>query len=226
MLYRVVFSVAILVVSGAPARADDKPEPKEKTAWGMGAKVRRSYVPPSVQHLFMDGTPGTATMDGAGIDFTRRNGPTEVVFGFGYDRLAAREGYYLEKGGDPLVAGKTDYVTFSHPHWYTVEVTAVSHARIHKFLEFRFGAGIGIGLVRGTIRQTDAVCTGTSLQQDCMPDPMGLEVNKPADIPPVLPVVNLLVGLQFRPFEFLHIHVDAGLHTVPYVGVGANLYLW
>jgi hypothetical protein len=38
--------------------------------------------------------------------------------------------------------------------------------------------------------------------------------------------VNALVGLQLRPFEFLSVNVDAGLHTMPYVGASATLYLW
>lgn len=220
--------IVVILGMGAIAHADGTSAPRqdEKTAWGMGAKVRRAFVTPGIQRLFMEDTPGSATMDGAGIDFARRNGDVELVFGFGYDRLEAKEGYYLEKDGDPLVPGKVDYVTFRKPHWYTVEVTVTKHARIHKFLEFRFGGGIGVGLIRGKIRKTDAVCTGPSIQQDCMPDPMGLEMDKPADIPPVLPVVNALIGLQLRPFEFLHVHIDAGLHTVPYVSVGTTLYLW
>jgi len=225
MLLRSGCAVAMLLVA-AVARADPPADPKDKTSWGMAAKVRRSYATPGVQRLLMGDTPGTATMDGAGIDFARRNGSTELVFGFGYDRLDAKEGYYLEKGGDPLVAGKVDYVTFDHPRWYTVEVTVVGHAKIHKFLEFRYGAGIGVGLIRGTVRKTDALCTGPSLQQECMPDPMGVEIDKPANIPPVLPVLNALVGLQLRPFNWLHIHLDAGIHTAPYVGLGVSLYLW
>jgi len=80
--------------------------------------------------------------------------------------------------------------------------------------------------VRGSVRKTDAVCTSANLERDCMIDPMAIEVNKKADVPPVLPVVNALLGLQFRPTNFLHIHIDAGLHTVPYVSVGVSLYLW
>jgi hypothetical protein len=102
----------------------------------------------------------------------------------------------------------------------------VNHARIHKFLEFRFGGGIGLGVVRGSVRKTDAVCTSANLERDCMTDPMAIDVNKQADVPPVLPVVNVLIGLQLRPTNFLHIHVDAGLHTVPFVSVGVSLYLW
>ena len=226
MMLRIVTCFALLLVGTATARAD---EPPEKIGWGMGAKVRRSFVTPYIQKLFLDDTPGSATMDGGGIDFARRTGSTEVVFGFGYDRLEAKQGYYLEKGGDPLVPGKVDYVSFNHPnpaHWYTAEVTVTNHARIHKFLEFRYGAGLGIAVVRADIRKTDALCTGPKIQQDCMLDPMGVEVNKRADLPPVFPIVNALVGLQLRPFEFLHIHIDAGLHTVPYISVGAQLYLW
>ena len=225
MQQRIVALVALVLASTSPAGAEPS-EPKDKTAWGMGAKVRRAQISPWVQKLFLDSTPGTATMDGAGLDFTRRNGSSEVVFGFGYDRLDAREGYYLEKGGDPLVPGKVDHVTFEKPRWYTAELTVISHARIHKLLEFRYGAGIGVGLVRGKVLKTDALCTGSNLQQDCMINPAGLEVDKPASIPPVLPVINVLVGLQFRPFDFLHLHIDAGLHTVPYASVGATLYLW
>ena len=220
-----VITVLFLCAGTFTARADDG-ESKDKPAWGMGAKARRAWVTPAVQKLFFGDTPGTATMDGVGLDFTRRNGGSEVVFGFGYDRLDAVEGYYLEKGGDPLIPGKVDYTTFQNPHWYTVEIGVVNHVQIHKFLEFRYGAGIGLGLVRGKVLRTSALCTGSNLQQDCVLDPAGVHQNTPTDIPPVLPVVNVLVGLQLRPFQFLHIHLDAGLRTVPYVTLGATLYLW
>ena len=227
MLSRFVVLVALLLVASADARAEDTVSESElKTMWGMGAKVRRSYATKEVQELFLDGTPGNATMDGAGIDFARRRGDAEVVFGFGYDQLDARRGYYLGKGNDPLTPGDVDLVTFHNPRWYTVEISVINHAEIHKFLEFRYGAGIGIGLVQGEVRKTDALCVGSSLQTDCAPNPLGAEINKKANIPPVLPVINVLVGLQFKPFQFLHIHLDAGLHTVPYVSLGATLYLW
>lgn len=207
------------------AHADDDVD-EDRIDWGFGAKVRRGWATPYIQELFMGDTPGTATMDGAGFDFSRRRGGSEVVFGFGYDKLSAQDGYYLEKGGMPTAQGDVDFVTFRKPHWYTLEVTVVNHARIHKFLEFRFGGGIGLGLVRGAVRKTDAVCTSSNLQRDCMTDPMAVEVNKKADIPPVLPVVNALIGLQVRPTNFLHIHIDAGLHTIPFVSLGVSLYLW
>ncbi len=207
------------------ALAEEAPQP-EKIRWGMGAKVRRWYAPPLLQQLFVEDSPGLASNDGAGLDFARRTGNVEVAFGFGFDRLDGRDGYYVEKGGDPTVPGNVDYVTFHDLQWFTAEVTVASHARIHKFLEFRYGAGLGLGLVRGEMRKTDSLCTSDRLAQDCMPDPAGVEVDQPADIPPVLPVVNVLLGMQLVPFDFLHLHVDIGFHSVPYVGAGATLYLW
>lgn len=222
-------ATALVVAGASPALADGDADEKledTKTRWGFGAKVRRAWVTPYIQQLFMEDTPGTATLDGAGFDFNRRKGGTEVVFGFGYDRLFAKEGYYVEKGGMATAPGDVDYVTFRKPRWWTVELTVINHVRIHKFAELRFGGGIGLGIVRGAVRKTDAVCTTDNLKSDCMIDPMAVEVDQKADIPPVLPVVNALIGFQIRPFDFLHLHVDAGLHTVPTVSVGASLYLW
>src|SRR3990167_6323236 len=114
MLSRFVVLVALLLASGTDARAEGKESESEmKTMLGMSAKVRRSYATKEVQELFLDGTPGNATMDGAGIDFARRRGPSEVVFGFGYDQLDAKNGFYLGKGNDPLTPGDVDLVTRS-----------------------------------------------------------------------------------------------------------------
>jgi hypothetical protein len=198
----------------------------EPTSWGLGVKVRRWWVTDTLQQIFVEKGPGTSSNDGAGLDFARRQGNTEISFGFGYDRLDGREGYYLEKGADPTMPGNVDYVTFDRLQSFSAEVTVVTHYQIHKLLELRFGAGLGIGYLRGELRKTDAICTSDRLQQDCMIDPAAMEVNEPAKLLPVLPVVNALVGLQLVPFDAVHIHVDAGLHSVPFVGGGVTFYFW
>ena len=219
--------IALLVLTASVAHADTPaPSDDELTQWGLGVKVRRSFAPVGLQKLFVDDTPGKTHDDGAGFDFARRVRQLELVIGFGYDHLDGLDGYYLEKGGDPLMPGKVNFVHFDQLRWYTAEFTVVDHVRLHKFLEFRYGAGLGIGLVQGQVRETSALCVGPDLQQDCVNDPAGMKQNQPANIPPVLPVINVLVGLQLEPFRWLHIHVDAGLHTAPYVGAGVTLYLW
>ena len=58
-----------------------------------------------------------------------------------------------------------------------------------------------------------------------MVDPLGERQDEPVNVP-VLPVLNLVTGIELRPVRWLAIHADVGLHTAPYVGVGLTLYPW
>lgn len=218
--------VGVITLASVSEVRADSPTAAPETEWGFGASVRRSHVSRGIQKLFVGDSPGSATQDGASIEFTRRTEQVEIVFAVGYDPLNGRDGYYLEKNEDPLLPGSVDYVEFDHLQWLTVELTAVGRLNIHKILALRYGAGLGLGIVRGEMRQTDALCTSDDLQRDCMIDPDATDVDKPIDLWPVLPVVNVLAGVELRPFRALSIHADVGFHTVPYVGAGATLYLW
>lgn len=199
----------------------------DMTEWGFGARVRHQRISKRLQKIFLADTPGPITQEGAGVELTRRRqDQLELVLGFGYDNLNGNDGYYLEAGGDPTTSGDVDFVEFRDLHWFTVEGTIIGNAELHKLLTLRYGVGLGVGLVRGEVRKSDAVCSSDDLQNDCEVDPEGEESDEPADVPPVLPVVNALVGLQLRPVDFLGINVDAGLHSVPYISGGVTLYLW
>ncbi len=224
---RTLIIVSLFLVSSV-AHAEDKKSLSSAPQghWGVGIKARSWRVSKRLQQQFMEVSPGPATGRGIGFDFTRRTGDIELAFGFGYDTLNGQDGYYVDNGGDPTVAGDTDYNEFDKLEWFTAEFTVVGHAKIHKFLEFRFGAGIGVGMMRGEMRKTDALCSTYRVPESCMIDPNAVDVDKPADIPPVLPVINMLVGLELTPFDWLHVYIDAGIHSTPYVGGGVTLYLW
>ena len=219
----VVALAALSGVAAADSKSDDK---TERVEWGFGARVRRSHASVGFQKLFVGGTPGSATQDGAGIEFTRRTHRVELVIGIGYDPLDGRDGYYLEKGKDPIEPGTVDYYEFDDLKWLTFEITAISRLQLHKILGIRFGAGIGAGVIRGEVRQTDALCTSERLQRDCIRDPAAQDVDKPVDLWPVMPVVNVLVGVEFRPIRAIALFADVGFHTVPNVSAGATFYLW
>lgn len=209
----------------APAAADKKSESSsDETYWGFGVKARQWRLSKRVQKIFVEDSPGPATDKGAGLDLIRRRGGLEFSFGFGYDRLTLKDGYYVEKGGDPLRPGDTDYIEFDQFAWITAEVSVANNWAIHPNLALRMGGGIGIGWLLGQMRKTDALCTGPRAQQDCMLDPFAVDRDAPAEIPPVLPVVNVFVGAQVRPFSFMAVNIDVGLHSTPYLGVGAVIY--
>jgi hypothetical protein len=216
----------LVAVLSTPAAADKvtKSSSDEESSWGFSAKVRVWRLSKRVQKLFVEDSPGPATDRGAGFDFVRRRGSLELNIGFGYDRLTLKDGYYVEKGGNPTKPGDVDYTVFDKFAWVTAEVSVVNHVRLNSNLALRMGGGIGAGWLLGEIRKTDALCTSDRVPEDCMLDPAGMEVDKPADIPPILPVVNVFVGVQVRPFRFLAFNLDAGLHSTPYVGASATIY--
>lgn len=221
--------VALAGASAGAAHADpatSQPSDDE-IQWGFGAQARRLFAPVTIQKMFIDGTPGYTYQNGVAFEFARRVKDFEFDIGVGYDKLDGKDGYYVEKGGDPTMSGNVDYVHFDHLRWYTVEFTFIAHARLHKLLELRYGAGLGAGIIRGQVLESDAICANPmDIQGSCILDPTGTKMNQPANIPPVLPVVNALIGFELIPVRFLHLHIDAGLHTAPYVSVGATLYLW
>ncbi len=235
---RFVPLVCLATAIGIPAAAfadSDKSSVESRQAdvddanaveFGIGAQVRRSRVSVRMQKLFLDDSPGPAEQDGAGIMFVRRAKQIDVVFGFGYDPIHAQEGYYLSKGGDPLVSGDADLVELDNKiTWWTFDVSFIGRAKLHKILSMRFGAGVGLGLIRGHGYRTSAICTGSHLQSDCTTDPMGERQHEEIDVP-VFPVLNVIAGFELRPTRWFALTIDAGLHTAPYLGVGLTFYPW
>jgi hypothetical protein len=211
-------------MSARPASADEDKKPGPD--YGLGVNARQILLTKGVMKIGWEDAPGGTRQNGASVEFARRGDKLEFVFGFGYDSLEASDGFYLEKAGDPLTPGKVDYLEFRNLEWYTADVKLIGYLQLHKILSLRYGAGLGIGYIRGQLLRTDAVCTGPDLQKDCAFDPNGTDKQKPDKLPPVFPVVNVLAGLQFRPVKALAVNLDIGLRTVPYVGASATLYLW
>ncbi len=207
------------LLAGTAAHAD-------KADFGLGISARQLQLTRGVAEVFADAAPAGTRTEGYSLEFARRGKDIEFVLGFGYDDLQASDGYYLETAGDPLVPGQVDLTDFTGFHWYTIDATFIGYLELHKILAFRYGAGLGVGLLRGQITRTDSICTSDNIQRDCSPDPDGAQQDEAIAFPPVLPVFHTHVGLQFRPIEGMAINIDAGLRTVPYFGASAMFYLW
>ena len=221
-------SCAALVGATTTARADEKVTVSESelVEWGIGAHVRQLHASRWVLERFWEDVPGGAKENGVAIDFTRRSPKLEFVFSLGYDELDARDGNYLELGEEPTEPGTVANLDFRKLGQFTIEGTIIGRAKLHKVLAIRYGAGLGVGIVTGEVIQTDQLCTSDQIQEDCTADPDGEKQNEPAEVPPVLPVVNILVGMELRLVKPIALYVDAGIHTVPYVSGGVTLYLW
>jgi hypothetical protein len=208
-------------------KAEEKKKKKLQPEYGVGLRLRGVFEPAFMMNLFVEEqTSGGMFHPGFGLELNRRKGEFELVLGFEYDNLSPEDGYWLEKGDDGVTPGQyPDFVDFDGLSWFTTDLTFVFHSPISDKVAFRYGAGFGLGVVFGDALQTDTTCTGTDFENDCTLDTgAGSQVNDPADIPPVFPVVNLLLGAQFRPSRSVSINLEGGLRTVFFFGISGTYY--
>jgi hypothetical protein len=216
---------------GAPAEPEAEVEPamKERSVrWGVGGRIRYVFMPKAVLNLFVDQSQSMTSV-GFGLQGIRRKGDFDIVFGFEYENIAADTGYWTESGGDPSM-GDTDYVTFDGFGLLGLDIGFIWHQKIAEFgaagrVDFRYGAGIGIGFLLGDYIQTDAVCSVTRVDQvndtTCPPSMRGASVTNDSK-PPVVPIVNVLVGSRVKVTDEIAINVELGFRDVFFFGVGSD----
>ena len=198
---------------------------KEVAEYGVGLRLRGVFEPKFMIELFLEEAASGVFSPGFGLELNRRRGNFELVLGFEYENVSPDDGFYLEKGDDPLTPGEApDYVEFDGLGWFTVDLAFMFHSPINDKVAFRYGAGFGLGIVTGEALQTDSICTGRDIQNDCTPDPNGGQVNDPADLPPVFPVVDLVAGVQFRPTPKMTVNLEGGLRTLFFFGLSSTYY--
>jgi hypothetical protein len=193
--------------------------------WGVGLRLRYVMIPKFLLEQFWEEVATGPANPGFGLDVIRKRGDFEFSFGFEYESLSGDEGFWLEKGDDGVSNGQTpDLVEFDGFSWITLDASFVFHKPLHELFALRYGGGFGLGILLGEVLQTDAVCTSRNINDPgvCMRDPAAQQINDPADIPPVFPVINLLFGGQLRPVEKLAINFEVGLRTAFYTGFGAS----
>ncbi len=210
--------------------AEEKREAKLAAEYGVGARFRMIYVPTLILELFVDEASSRILQPGFGLELARRKRNVEVVLGVEFERATPDDGFWLGKDQDPNAPGETpDYLEFDGLGWISADVAVRWTAPFNDKLAFRYGAGLGLGVVLGEVLQTDTTCApGTDdITQDCMPDTVaaeGRQLDEPADLPPVFPVVELLIGLQWRPAPKVTINLDAGIRTAPFAGLSSVVY--
>lgn len=209
--------------------ADAKKKAKIEPEYGVGVRLRTVYVPKPVLELFVEEASGGVFKPGFGVELSRRKGNFELVLGLEYENVSPKDGFWLDKGDDPNVPSETpDFLEFNDLAWVTADIAFLFNAPFNEQLSLRYGAGLGLGVVLGEILQTDSTCEEgvDDIQEDCTADRTGAsgQLNDPADLPPVFPVVDLVIGLQWRPIEKFTVNVETGIRTVGFFGISSNYY--
>ena len=199
----------------SPLMVPDKPH------FGIGIRLRNVRIPASMLKWFIEAVPGGVSNTGIGLELSRRKGSFEFQFGLEYEHLTTPDGLYLEKGKS-VMGGNVDRVVDNGFRWITAEVSFMNHTPIIPQLELRYGGGAGIGIFQGSVNRTDEFCSGGGL--DSCNDAPAPNDNTPYDTPPVMLVVNAIIGLQIKPTDALFINVEGGLRTVPFFGTTVGYY--
>jgi hypothetical protein len=224
------------------AAPDNLQTSSDAVHYGVDLRLRQVFLPKGLMGLFVERAAGGASNTGFGADLIRRRGTMELQLGFEYEHINLAEGVYINKG-DNVAAGDTvDYIlspehAMSNFGWFTIEFSFINNAPINKYLSFRYGGGLGLGILTGQVKRMDTACapgaTNDMVAPGCVPsayggqgavvpdDPGDPEPN-PYDIPPVFPVINAIVGLQIHPRKDVIINIEGGIRTLPFIGISAG----
>jgi hypothetical protein len=227
----------------APPASDEEP-----VDYGVGIRLRSVYVPKALMGLFVSVTAGGAQDYGYGIELIRRRGQTELQLGFEFEHISPSEGVYIERGKQ-VPTDEADYIlnpghSGNELGWFTIDFTFVNHVAITKQLQFRYGGGAGIGIITGELDHFNIQCSAGSSNNNvdpgCIP-PLpqykgasgqmgqgtfteGGQTPQKYDLPPVFPVVNAIIGLQFKPTPSITINLEGGIRTLPFIGLSGAVF--
>ena len=221
----------------------------DKLDYGIDIRFRQVYVPKALLGLFVERSAGGASNTGVGVDFIRRRGNLELQLGFEYEHVNVGEGVWINKGDDVANGDDPDYI-LSPDHsgnqfgWFTIEFTFMNHVPINKYVSFRYGGGAGLGILTGELDHYNIHCaagaTNSNPEPACLPrtypggqgmftDPNGNIISGATqykyDIPPVFPVINAIIGFQFKPVDRMVINLETGIRTLPFIGLSVGYSL-
>jgi hypothetical protein len=201
-----------------------------KRRWGVGARFRYVFLPAGVLELFLDHATSLSSV-GFGAEVVGRKGNFDIVFGLEYDNVSPSDGLYQDKGDDPGDCGTNndacpDFTRFDGLGVIALDANFVWHTKLASKIDLRYGGGLGIGIVTGDLYQTKKVCPpGTTIGDLDDPNacPTTLEAEKKSDdVPPVVPIVSLLLGVKFQVTDNVAINVETGFRDVFFLGAGTD----
>jgi hypothetical protein len=213
--------------------------------YGVGVRLRSVFVPKPILELFVTRAAGGAQNYGIGLDLSRRRGTTELQLGFEFEHINVGQGVWINSGDNVAMGDEADYVlgpdatsgSGKQLGWFTVEFSFLNHAEITPWMSFRYGAGLGLGILIGELDHYNIICaagaTNGAPEPGCVapryPGGTGMYSEGQAtlvkyDLPPVFPVVNAILGLQFKPTDKMTINLEGGIRTMPFVGVSSSVF--
>lgn len=184
------------------------------------------------------------------VDKDDPNRTWELVVGVSYQNMSPPDGYWLGKGKNPAV--DTDLVQARDLSLISMDAAFVSRQYFTPNFGIHYGAGLGLAIVRGKVLRTSArqgsngqfTVVNSAGQQMCdasakcnetlLNQSQGQPDQGPGDphrfqetnVPGALPIINLLLGVDFRiPLpnrQSVEFRVEGGFFDAFFVGLTAG----
>jgi hypothetical protein len=224
------------VPSASVAAAESPPPPSgEKAVFGVGLRARYVSVPSWLLGFFTKHNMPLSTFGHYGIEGFRRRGNFQIALGFSYQNMSPPDGNWLGSKHDPAV--DTKFLQFRGLALYTLDIAFTWQTMVTSWFGLHAGAGLGLAIVHGSIYPTVSQgCTETNLGDLNQCQPVGFTCangvctrpeGAPAltasnDVLPVVPVVNMLVGIDFRlpDARGWEAKIEAGFFDAFFAGLG------
>jgi hypothetical protein len=166
----------------------------------------------------------------------------EISLGLSYQNMSPPDGNWLGKGHDAGL--DTDWVQFKNFGFWTVDLSFIQRQFFNDVFGIHYGAGLGLAIVQGDILRTSSlgctdqnlgtcrprVCTGGVCTEAELAATQGTTDNGPGDphrfkersVPGAIPVLNLLVGFDFRIPQApgLEFRLEGGFFNAFFLGGG------
>jgi hypothetical protein len=216
-----------------------------KTPYEVGVYVRYLFVTSGMMAPFLA---ASTDMNSAsvGAQFIYKYSKFDVVTSLDFSYLNLADGNYL--AADHPADLDTHYTEFRNLSFLSVDVSLIGHTDLGKWLELRYGGGLGLGVVMGDVLLTNSFngCTTQNVSNVAQCHPLGVDLTSPdkeaqlkatengmkdtagnphrhpADKPPVMGVVNLLIGLRVKLPHKFSAQAEIGFRDALFVGAGAN----
>jgi hypothetical protein len=230
--------------SGKPVDLGLNPDWKH----ALGVRVRGLFVTPAMMAPFLKASTGMYSAS-FGFEYIYRYPTFDVVTSLDMSFVNPADGNYLSNVGDHPPDLDTHYVQFRNLSFLSADVSIIGHHAFTNWFELRYGAGLGLGVVFGQVLLTNngspgcATAPGDTTQ--CYP--VGIPLNQPGteaalkatetgaldtaqtphrhvstDVPPVMGVLNILVGFNFRVHRHVMVQAEVGFRDAIFAGAGAH----
>jgi hypothetical protein len=245
---------AVAAAEPGAAAAAVKPRDLSAPMYGIAARWRYIMVPGWFLDFFTQKnvplyTAGSFALEGfrRKVDKDDPNRTWELAVGVGYQNMSPPDGYWLGKGKDP--AQDADMVQARSLSLITMDAAFISRQYFNPYFGIHYGAGLGLGIVRGKILRTsaqynpsnktytvqsggteichaNATCNETQLNQtegQADGGPSQPHRFQETSVPGALPIINLLIGLDGRvPLpnnQSLEFRLEGGFFDAFFVGL-------